>query len=39
MGIPIAYMAVNEDLQELMPAAEYAMPVKYIKRYMPGAMW
>ena len=38
-GIPIAYMAVNEDLQELMPVAEYTIPVKYIKRYMPGAMW
>lgn len=39
MGIPIAYMAVNEDLHELVPAEKYAMQVKYIKRYMPGAMW
>lgn len=39
MDIPIAYMAVNEELQYLMPTAEYNIPVKYIKRYMPGAMW
>jgi hypothetical protein len=39
IGIPIAYMAINEELKELMPAEKYAMPVKYIKRYMPGAMW
>ncbi len=39
MGIPIAYMAVNEDLQELIPATKYNLSVKYIKRYMPGAMW
>jgi hypothetical protein len=39
MGLPIAYMAVNEDMKELMPAAEYTIPLKYIKRYMPGAMW
>jgi MinD-like ATPase involved in chromosome partitioning or flagellar assembly len=39
MSIPIVYMAVNEDLQELMPATEYTVPVKYIKRYMPGAIW
>ncbi len=39
MDIPIAYIAVNEELQGVIPVAEYTMPVKYIKRYMPGAMW
>ncbi|MDD4802660.1 MAG: hypothetical protein PHF24_06955 [Syntrophomonas sp.] len=39
MGISIAYMAINEDMRHLIPAEDYAVPVKYIKRYMPGAMW
>ncbi len=39
IGIPIAYMAVNEELKELIAVEDFSMPVKYIKRYMPGAMW
>jgi hypothetical protein len=39
MGIPIAYAAINEEMCKLMPVDEYTLPIKYIKRYMPGAIW
>ena len=39
MNIPIAYVAIHEDLRELIPVDEYTMPIKYIQRYMPGAIW
>lgn len=39
VGIPIAYAAINEELCELVPVDEYTLPIKYITRYMPGAIW
>jgi len=38
-GIPVAYVAVDQNLREFIPALEYSLPIKYIKRYMPGAIW
>jgi len=38
-GIPVAYVAVDETFRDLMPALKYSIPIQYIKRYMPGAMW
>ncbi len=37
--IPIAYMAIDENLRDVMSADEKNIPAKYIKRYMPGAIW
>ena len=37
--IPIAYMAIDENLRDVMPVDEKNIPTKYIKRYMPGAIW
>ena len=39
LGIPIAYLAIDENLRDAVPAAENDIPTKYIKRYMPGAIW
>lgn len=39
LNIPIAYVALSEDLRDFIPGDEYTVPIKYIKRYMPGAMW
>jgi hypothetical protein len=39
VGIPIAYVAINEELRGQIAAQEYNLPVKYIKRYMPAAIW
>lgn len=39
LGIPIAYVAISEDFRGLIPADKWDLPVKYIKRYMPGAIW
>jgi hypothetical protein len=38
-GVPIVYMAVDENLREMMPGDNNNIPTKYIKRYMPGAIW
>jgi hypothetical protein len=38
-GVPIAYLAVDENLREMMPGDDNNIPTKYIKRYMPGAIW
>lgn len=38
-GIPIAYAAVDETLRDIIPADPSEIPIKYIKRYMPGAIW
>jgi hypothetical protein len=37
--IPIAYVAIDEKWRDVIPAADYQLPIKYIKRYMPGAIW
>jgi hypothetical protein len=40
LGIPIVYVAVDERLREEVGAADFGgVPVKFIKRYMPAAMW
>ncbi len=39
LGVPIAYIAISEDFRGLIPADQWDLPVKYIKRYMPGAIW
>ncbi|MEA1962476.1 MAG: hypothetical protein U9N81_14620 [Bacillota bacterium] len=39
LNLPIVYMAVDEDLWEEMNQISVSVPVKYIKKYMPGAMW
>ena len=39
MGIPIAYVALEEKWREIIPVADYQLPIKYIKRFMPGAIW
>lgn len=39
IGIPIAYMAINEEMCDLVRAEDYDVPIKYIRRYMPAAIW
>jgi hypothetical protein len=39
MGLPVEYVAVEERLRDQIPQGCFPVPVKYIKRYMPGAMW
>ncbi len=39
LGLPVEYMAVIEEFKDVFPAEGFDIPVKYIKRYMPGAMW
>jgi len=39
MGIPVVYMAVEKKLESLINLEEFEVPVKFIKRYMPDAMW
>ncbi len=38
-GIPIAYMAINEELKDMAAFEDEDIPIKYIKRYMPAAIW
>lgn len=38
-GIPIAYMAINEELKDIAAFEDEDIPIKYIKRYMPAAIW
>lgn len=39
MGIPVAYRAVDENLRGEISGEIDKIPTKYIKRYMPGAIW
>lgn len=39
LDIPIAYRAVDENLRGVMPNESGKILTKYIKRYMPGAIW
>lgn len=39
LGIPIAFIAISEEFRGLSAVLEWGLPVKYIKRYMPGAIW
>ena len=38
-GIPIAYMAINEEFKDMAAFGDENIPIKYIKRYMPAAIW
>ena len=39
VNIPVAYAAIDESMRDLVPLDGYTVPVKYIHRYMPAAMW
>ncbi len=39
MDIPIAYIAVEEKHKEFINREEFFVPVKFVKRYMPAALW
>jgi hypothetical protein len=39
LGLTVEYVAVDEKLRGEIPEERFPVPVKYIKRYMPGAMW
>lgn len=39
INIPVEYMAIDEELKERFIKEKFDLSVKYIKRYMPGAMW
>ena len=39
LGIPIAFIAISEEFRGSSAVLEWGLPVKYIKRYMPGAIW
>ncbi len=39
LNIPIAYLAVEEKFREQVTPYSVTVPVKYIKKFMPGAMW
>jgi hypothetical protein len=39
MNIPVAFAAVDEAMRGLIAIDEYDVPIKFIHRYMPGAIW
>lgn len=39
LNLPIAYLAVDEKFRERITPYSVTVPVKYIKKFMPGAMW
>ncbi|NLJ72339.1 MAG: hypothetical protein GX333_04945 [Syntrophomonadaceae bacterium] len=39
LNIPIAYIAIDKVLYDEAKDYNFALPVKYIERYMPNAMW
>lgn len=39
LGIAVEFVAVEEKLKGLITGGSFPVPVKYIQRYMPGAMW
>lgn len=39
LGLKVDYVAVDEKFRNEIPEERIPAPVKYIKRYMPGAMW
>lgn len=39
LGLPVDYVAVDEKLKGKINEDCFTVPIKYIKRYMPGAMW
>lgn len=39
LGIPVDYMAVDKNMMEFIKQDEFEVPVKFIDRYMPQALW
>lgn len=39
LNIPVDYVAIDENLRDIAEREDFMVPVKYIKRYMPAAMW
>lgn len=39
LNIPVDYVAIDESFREKFSGEDCVAPVKYIKRYMPSAMW
>ena len=39
LNIPVDYMAVDENMKELIKQEEFKLPIKFIHRYMPQALW
>jgi hypothetical protein len=39
LNIPVNYMAVAEDMSNYIKIEEFNLPVKFIHRYMPQALW
>lgn len=39
LNIPVAYMAVDENMMDSIKKQDFEVPVKFIHRYMPQALW
>lgn len=39
LQIPVIYIAIDEKYQNTMPEQQLDIPIKYIHRYMPAALW
>jgi hypothetical protein len=39
LNIPVDYLAVDENMTDLIKQEEFEVPVKFIHRYMPQALW
>lgn len=39
LNLPVEYIAIDKKLYEEVKGYNFALPVKYIDRYMPAAMW
>lgn len=39
LNIPVDYMAVDENMRDFIKAEEFNLPIRFIHRYMPQALW
>lgn len=39
LNIPVDYMAVDESMREFIKQEEFELPIRFIHRYMPQALW
>ncbi len=39
LGLPVDYVAVDQRFKGMVCEDCFTVPIRYIKRYMPGAMW
>lgn len=39
LNIPVDYMAVDENMRDSIKAEEFNLPIRFIHRYMPQALW